>query len=394
MYGDIHIASSGELIQVYDNTYTLFGKNSSVLETHLITTRLLQPVQMNNGILVANRDFKKGSYVFAEPYFEHQDTWTMTIDVLENNLRIPYIEKLQCNTNLGLRSLMHRDIEDLSFSQQCITQVYSTVLTNYFTNRSGCSISYFSSFCDYSRTPNIQTGIRTMSVTQLSNLFNTQDIKHEYTCFVGVALDDIKKGTQLSVNYTPEILELDTKDFMDSLSTDILIHGKTLYNIMKFQGKANERYLHTCVFHETDFKKPVDVHAEMVLLDKNEKWKDHDIFVKEHDINIMNQITERVEQLLVLIVVFQYGVRSKRLLFFHTDLCDTYKNEKPSIINSFLPKQTETLCLVCCHCSKIQKSIKFKRCSWCRATLYCSKECQNDDWKKHKKLCSRNYKVF
>ena len=116
MHGNIHVTSSGELIQVYDNTYGDFIKNSSIKDKHIRTSGLEQPVQLNNGILVANRDFKKGSCVFAEPYFEHHDTWRMTMDILENNLSIPYFEKLQCNTSIGLHNLTHIDIQDLRFS--------------------------------------------------------------------------------------------------------------------------------------------------------------------------------------------------------------------------------------------------------------------------------------
>lgn len=41
---------------------------------------------------------------------------------------------------------------------------------------------------------------------------------------------------------------------------------------------------------------------------------------------------------------------------------------------------------VCTFCSK--QDVKLFKCSSCRCTLYCSKECQASDWKKHKPVCT------
>lgn len=43
----------------------------------------------------------------------------------------------------------------------------------------------------------------------------------------------------------------------------------------------------------------------------------------------------------------------------------------------------------CANCSKVQEdgAAPLKRCSWCRTTHYCSKDCQKADWKEHKKGC-------
>ncbi|KAG0016260.1 hypothetical protein BGZ80_009333 [Entomortierella chlamydospora] len=43
----------------------------------------------------------------------------------------------------------------------------------------------------------------------------------------------------------------------------------------------------------------------------------------------------------------------------------------------------------CSRCSKLPTNANpLKRCSKCRAVTYCSRECQKEDWKAHKKLCA------
>lgn len=48
----------------------------------------------------------------------------------------------------------------------------------------------------------------------------------------------------------------------------------------------------------------------------------------------------------------------------------------------------------CNYCHKKEsekdgKEIKLKRCSRCKKVYYCSKECQKEDWKTHKKECDK-----
>ncbi|KAF9345720.1 hypothetical protein BGX26_002811, partial [Mortierella sp. AD094] len=43
----------------------------------------------------------------------------------------------------------------------------------------------------------------------------------------------------------------------------------------------------------------------------------------------------------------------------------------------------------CNRCSKLPTDANpLKRCSKCRVVTYCSRECQKEDWKTHKKLCA------
>lgn len=42
---------------------------------------------------------------------------------------------------------------------------------------------------------------------------------------------------------------------------------------------------------------------------------------------------------------------------------------------------------VCVKCNKVLKEVKF--CAKCNSVVYCSKKCQKDDWKFHKKECSK-----
>jgi hypothetical protein len=50
-------------------------------------------------------------------------------------------------------------------------------------------------------------------------------------------------------------------------------------------------------------------------------------------------------------------------------------------------KETETrmICKVCGNCCE-----NMKKCSKCKKTYYCSRECQINDWPEHKKICNEN----
>ena len=42
----------------------------------------------------------------------------------------------------------------------------------------------------------------------------------------------------------------------------------------------------------------------------------------------------------------------------------------------------------CWFCGKMQGHVgQLRRCGGCKVALYCSRECQRNDWKKHKKTC-------
>ena len=48
------------------------------------------------------------------------------------------------------------------------------------------------------------------------------------------------------------------------------------------------------------------------------------------------------------------------------------------------PKQSHQ----CCFCKRFADvAVKFKRCSGCHATKYCSNRCQKKHWPEHKSLC-------
>ena len=41
---------------------------------------------------------------------------------------------------------------------------------------------------------------------------------------------------------------------------------------------------------------------------------------------------------------------------------------------------------ICSHCGK--RGLKLKRCSVCKQEFYCGAQCQNANWKRHKKKCA------
>ena len=58
---------------------------------------------------------------------------------------------------------------------------------------------------------------------------------------------------------------------------------------------------------------------------------------------------------------------------------DTRKEEK---------KNGATMVYHCSNCNKIGEG--FQKCGGCKRLAYCSKECQKNDWKKHKTDCKKN----
>lgn len=47
----------------------------------------------------------------------------------------------------------------------------------------------------------------------------------------------------------------------------------------------------------------------------------------------------------------------------------------------------------CTSCKKSPPEVALKRCAKCSTTPYCSKDCQNADWKAHKKICGKQADV-
>ncbi len=43
----------------------------------------------------------------------------------------------------------------------------------------------------------------------------------------------------------------------------------------------------------------------------------------------------------------------------------------------------------CAACKKTRPDVNLKHCAKCSVTLYCSRECQKNDWKVHKKICGK-----
>jgi hypothetical protein len=77
------------------------------------------------------------------------------------------------------------------------------------------------------------------------------------------------------------------------------------------------------------------------------------------------------------------------------DLSDFDPNQMAEVYHSSPPetqkyiRQTERAFLkllhTCANCATDGR--EFKKCSVCKKTRYCSRECQKDDWKSHKSTC-------
>jgi hypothetical protein len=69
------------------------------------------------------------------------------------------------------------------------------------------------------------------------------------------------------------------------------------------------------------------------------------------------------------------------------EILDWFKKKGFAIDNEHKHNENHTLCKVC------RKQGKMKKCSTCLQAYYCSIECQQNDWKKHKKSCKKILKI-
>lgn len=65
------------------------------------------------------------------------------------------------------------------------------------------------------------------------------------------------------------------------------------------------------------------------------------------------------------------------------------QNNGPSHGNDGLEENGRQATIDTNRCNTCNKRGKMKKCTQCKSTYYCSKECQIQDWKKHKKRCKK-----
>ena len=61
-----------------------------------------------------------------------------------------------------------------------------------------------------------------------------------------------------------------------------------------------------------------------------------------------------------------------------------------------LPRMAEAnLGKICFHCGTSEEDVgrKIMSCSRCKSIYYCSRQCQKDDWKRHKKECKDGFRI-
>ncbi|CAP65695.1 uncharacterized protein PODANS_7_960, partial [Podospora anserina S mat+] len=62
---------------------------------------------------------------------------------------------------------------------------------------------------------------------------------------------------------------------------------------------------------------------------------------------------------------------------------------KPRLSEATHSDLTQLTMSSCTTCSKSASEVPLKRCAKCTLTEYCSRECQKQDWKAHKKICGK-----
>ena len=71
--------------------------------------------------------------------------------------------------------------------------------------------------------------------------------------------------------------------------------------------------------------------------------------------------------------------------FITLDMMKKYQGDENSEKDEENTKIVENL-RECSNCTKLDSNYK---CSKCKKVFYCSKKCQKEDWKSHKKICKK-----
>mmetsp|Transcript_6651 Transcript_6651/g.10353 ORF Transcript_6651/g.10353 Transcript_6651/m.10353 type:complete len:228 (+) Transcript_6651:816-1499(+) len=93
-----------------------------------------------------------------------------------------------------------------------------------------------------------------------------------------------------------------------------------------------------------------------------------------------NRISHQGACVLVLMEVYQMaGMQSKYEALKHAHGLSSLRDPLPPILNMY-PK-------ACASCRSLASSKNLQKCGKCQSIWYCSKECQKNDWKRHKEFC-------
>ena len=420
MLGSICLSDTGCLVQVYQGVQCELTVNPDVQASQRVKP-LNQPVKIKNDSLVANRSFKKGDYLWAEPYWEdvghlkdNQGSviidiccyWSLIIKIVSNKLVVPFIDSLRCNKEFA-KYVMNNG-NDKMLLQRCVNalhigrtlDIFGKIATNCFISVQHdipyVELSYLSSWCKHSDTPNAVTCVIIPSHEAIRDLFDTP-VNHSSKCFMGQALCDIEKGEAITVSFGLEYSAFlanqtseDVQSFLEGVTKDILIHGKAIHDI---QTRAFPIHKSFCVML---FDKVPRGDCVIRIIKFDDNWYDDPCFVDREDSitkkNIETSLHNNVSDVVCLLILYHNNVRYKRIATFSLDSFEKDKHEIPNFINAIgnvcnIPSRLETG-FVCGYCSKRETTIRFKRCAICLAILYCGEKCQKLDWKEHKKLCS------
>src|SRR4030067_2729505 len=82
--------------------------------------------------------------------------------------------------------------------------------------------------------------------------------------------------------------------------------------------------------------------------------------------------------------LFKKGIYGNPFHNTNTKVVESVSVDNNSItVGSKAVEDTRITNMSCCGCAKIEGDVKFKKCGRCKKAVYCSRQCQVDNWPSH-----------